>query len=137
MQSLKKKQKYLLYTIQTSCLLWRFYNRYSSKEKGNSLWIKNTTQKYDIITAFWKTTLSKQLYTTFKNNKRHKGSWWTSITFSSEVINFEYFAQISIITMFFIKLIKVHNLNCSKVKHTNTIFMLCNEIEINKSECVT
>ena len=38
--------------------------------------------------------------------------------------------------MLFIKLIKVQNLTCSKFKHM-TILMLCNKIEINKSEHFT
>ena len=38
-----------------------------------------------------------------KNNGKHKGRCWTLIIFSSKVINFEHFAQISTIKKLFIK----------------------------------
>ena len=82
---------------EISCLLWRFYNLYSSQAWTNSLWSKNATQTYNIITASWKTSPFKQFFIPLlrtsdentKNNGRHKGSCWTLVIFSSEVINFE------------------------------------------------
>ena len=43
-------------------LLWRFYNLYSSKAQRNSSWSKSIARRYNIITASWKGTLSKQLF---------------------------------------------------------------------------
>ena len=82
---------------EISCLLWVFYNLHSSQGWRGSLQSKNTTQIYNIITAPWKTTPFKQLFIPLlrtsdenkKNNGRHKGSCWTLVIFSSEVINFE------------------------------------------------
>ena len=63
--------------------------------------LKNNSVK----TAFYTTV--KNLRGEYKNNGKHKGSWWKLIIFSSKVINFTDFTQTSTITKLLIKWIKV------------------------------
>ena len=66
-----------------------------------------------------------------------RGAAERSLCFLLRLFNFEHLAQISTITMLFIKQIKVENLTCSKFKYYKIILILCNKIGINESEHFT